>query len=110
MRIGIAIEDMVGEEYLAIVKRLRPKDRFTLTSLRSFRTWFLSHGLAADAHESLPEVAPESTKLYRTKPGASRAIDSSTAALAAALRPASSQDVRCVPRVLRAVHQDAGFQ
>ena len=38
MQDGVAIEDMVSEKYLAIVRRLR--DHLMLTSLRSFSTWF----------------------------------------------------------------------
>ena len=75
---------MVSEEYLAIVKRLRPKDRHGLTSLRSFSTWFRRHGLTAAAYESFPKVAPES------------------------MRPADPLDVRCMPRVLLAFQRDAG--
>ena len=42
---GVAIKDMVSEEYLAMVKQLRPKDCKHMTALRSFSAWFQTHGL-----------------------------------------------------------------
>ena len=69
MQDGVAIEGMVSEEYLAIVKRLRPKDRHRLTSLRSFSTWLRRHGLTAAAYESLPEIAPENWNALLTQHG-----------------------------------------
>ena len=70
----IAIEDMVSESYVAIVKQLHSKNSVCVCvcvcALRCFSSWFRSHGLTADAYLSLPKVAPESARLNRIKPGA----------------------------------------
>ena len=56
---GVAIEDMVSEEYFAIVKRLRPKYSHSMKALHTFSAWYQSHELTADSYNTLPEVAPD---------------------------------------------------
>ena len=79
-----------------------------MCALRCFSSWFRSHGLIADAYESLPEVAPESAKMYRIEPEEPSNMASSTAAPPAELKPAGPLDVSCMPRILQAFHRDAG--
>ena len=67
---------MVSESYVAVVKQIYSQKQSQ--ALRCYSKWFQSHELTADAYESLPEVAPESTKLYRVKQEAPRAMDSTT--------------------------------
>ena len=43
----IAIEDMVSESFIAVVKQLHSKHH--VFALRCFSSWFQSHGLTADA-------------------------------------------------------------
>ena len=56
----IAIEDMVSESYIAMVKQHHSQND-SVCALRCFSTWIQSH-------ESLPEVALDSAKLYHSEP------------------------------------------
>ena len=59
----VAIEDMISEEYVAMVKRVYEAN--AVSALRCFAIWFRNHGLSAHTYDLLPEVVPESAHLYR---------------------------------------------